>query len=142
MGERDEMAPFFFETITGQNCTVVSDFSGFEVNSSYNGLPADYQTCTVSMRRLDSFVTEHSIRPEFVKIDAEGGELGILSGMPQTLAAGPRLMVEINTHREQVLAILAGAKYRVFDASAQDSANVFAIHADDRQGMEIMEQLR
>ena len=140
VGERDGIAPFYYETITGQNSTVASDFAGFEVNSSFNGLPADYQTCTVPMMRLDSFLAQHSIRAGFIKIDAEGGEFGILSGMPETLAMGPRLMVEINTHREEVLALLAGAKYKVFEASARDSANVFAIHADDRQGMEIMVQ--
>ena len=55
-GECDGTAPFFYESITGQNSTIATDFKGLEVNSRFNGLPADYQTCTVPMRSIDSFL--------------------------------------------------------------------------------------
>jgi FkbM family methyltransferase len=146
-GDRDGTAPFFYETITGQNSTVASDFSGFEVNTRFNGLSAEYQTCTVPMRRLDSFLAEHSIHPGFIKIDAEGGELSILSGMPETLSHGPRLMVEINTHHAEVFDLLTQAHYTLFNDSrhrlttaSPDSfdGNIFAIHAADPEGHTIL----
>lgn len=40
-------------------------------------------TCTT----LDAFTAAHGLRPDLVKIDTEGGELGILRGAPVTLAA-------------------------------------------------------
>ena len=146
-GDRDGPAQFFYETITGQNSTAASDFNGLEVNSRFNGLPAEYQTCTVPMRRIDSFLAEERITPGFIKIDAEGGELNILVGMPETLKQGVRTMVEINTHAGEVSALLTGAGYVLFNdsrrrvmSSAPDSCggNIFAIHTNDSEGMAIM----
>jgi len=150
-GDRDGTAPFFYETITGQNSTVANDFSGFEVNSQFNGLPADYHTCRVAMRRVDSFLEEQAIQPDFIKIDAEGGELGILRGMPGVLRYGTRVMVEMNTHHDEVYAILTDAEYALFNAEGRRvnssnpevfAGNMFAIHTRDSDGMAIMGTLK
>lgn len=44
--------------------------------------------CVVRCVRLDDYVAEAKIRPDFVKIDAEGSELDVLLGMEQTLREG------------------------------------------------------
>lgn len=146
-GDSDGSAPFYYETITGQNSTAATDFFGFEVNSRFNGLPAEYQTCTVPMKRVDSFLAERSIQPGFIKIDAEGGELSILRGMPLTLARVTRVMVEVKTHRHEVFSILTEAGYALFDGGgkattssgpASFGGNVFAIHVSDREGLAVM----
>jgi FkbM family methyltransferase len=148
-GDREGTAEFFYESITGQNSTVASDFTGLEVNSVFNGLPAEYQTCTVAVTRIDSFLGERGIRPGFIKIDAEGGELSILRGMKETMSHGPRMMVEVNTHHEEVFSILTGAGYEMFNASRNRvtspdadafTDNVFAIHLNDEAGLGIMER--
>jgi len=147
-GDHDGTAPFFYESITGQNSTIASDFKGFEVNSGFNGLPAEYRTCTVQMRSIDSFLAERAIRPGFIKIDAEGGELSTLLGMTQTLASGPRIMVEINTHHAEVFNILTGGGYALFDAGRRRlespsrdvfGGNAFAVHTTDAEAMAILD---
>jgi len=146
-GDHNGKAPFFYESITGQNSTIASDFKGLGVNSGFNGLPAEYQTCTVSMRSIDSFLAERVIRPGFIKIDAEGGEWSILRGMTETLANGPRMMIEINTHHADVFDILTKSGYALFDAEckrlrspASDvfAGNVFAVRPDDVDATAIM----
>jgi FkbM family methyltransferase len=148
-GDHDGVAPFFFESITGQNSTVASDFKGLEINSGFNGLPADYKTCTVPMKSLDSFLAERKIQPGFIKIDAEGGERSILRGMTKTIANGTRMMVEINTHPVEVFGMLTNGGYALFDAArgrlrnpegAGLHGNVFAIHIGDVEAMAIMEE--
>jgi hypothetical protein len=58
---------------------------------------------SVPMQTLDSYVAEHEIDPSrisVIKIDAEGGELEVLQGARETLAAGaPRVVVEVIPHR-------------------------------------------
>jgi FkbM family methyltransferase len=148
-GDIDGQAPFFYESITGQNSTVATDFTGFEINSRFNGLPADYQKCIVPMRSIDSFLAERGIRPGFIKIDAEGGELSILRGMTETIRNGPRMMVEVNTHHGEVFDILANGDYALFDpartrlrSSAPEvfGGNVFAVHTADAEAMAVMEK--
>jgi len=153
-GNRDGSATFFYESITGQNSTVVPDFRGLEINSSFNALPTGYQTCTVPMKKVDSFLAERQIGVglttkdvNFIKIDAEGGERDILLGMTDTMRRHPRLMVEINTNHAEVFGILTAAGYLLFDPSRVPvlspdpgvfGGNIFAIHPTDTIALQIM----
>jgi FkbM family methyltransferase len=146
-GANDGVAPFFYESVTGQNSTVATDFEGFAINARYNGLAFEYQTCSVPVRSIDAFLSETQAEAGFVKIDAEGGELGILKGMKRTLAGRVRLMVEVNTHHAEIRELLANTGYRFFDPAQEEIAaerggfagNVFAVHRDDRSGLEVLE---
>ena len=80
-GDRIGNVPFFMESVTGQNSTTVRGFRGLEINSAFNGLPTEYEECTVGMITVDSL----GVLPNFVKIDAEGSELSVLQGMGNVL---------------------------------------------------------
>jgi FkbM family methyltransferase len=146
-GDHDGSAQFFYESITGQNSTTVADFKGLEINSGFNALPVHYQTCTVAMRKVDSFLAEHGLEAGFIKIDAEGGERDILIGMTGTMRYHPRMMVEVNTHHSEVFGILTSAGYVLFNpagirVSGPDpaifSGNIFATHETDENAMRIL----
>ncbi len=85
----------------------------------------DRRRTTVRVERLDDLLARHQMRPSFIKIDTEGGELGVLLGAPQTLSqARPLLLVETSDdllkpqgHRVgEVIAVLEGHGYRCRDA--------------------------
>jgi len=59
------------------------------------GMPAT--TCRVKVARLDDLVDQGSPAPDFIKIDTEGSELGILKGSVKTLLAySPELFIELH----------------------------------------------
>jgi FkbM family methyltransferase len=68
----------------------------------------------VATVRLDDFVREHGIAPAAVKIDVEGGELRVLEGARDTLAAH-RPVLFLSTHGAEVhracMALLREAGY-------------------------------
>jgi hypothetical protein len=82
----------------------------------------------VQMQTLDEYVAEHEIDPtriSVIKVDAEGGELEVLKGAGDTLAAGaPHLVVEVIPQRpgepaRELLDYMRGLGYEA-DAPAGD----------------------
>jgi FkbM family methyltransferase len=66
-------------------------FSSLEAGRFAEGEPVPVEATTV-----DRAVREHGLRPAAVKVDVEGGELAVLAGMDETLAAArPLLLVEV-----------------------------------------------
>lgn len=125
-GDRIGSVTFYMEDVTGQNSTTVADFQGFETNSNFNGLPSEYQQCTVAMVTADSVEP----RPDFVKIDVESGELAVLQGMENILrTARPRIMVETEAG-SPALKLLAEADYVIH---RHRELNVFAAPREDEQ---------
>jgi FkbM family methyltransferase len=83
---------------------------------------------SVPMQTLDDYVAEHEIdltRISVIKIDAEGGELEVLKGARNTLAAGaPHVVVEVIPHRpgepaRELMEYMRGLGYEA-DAPAGD----------------------
>jgi FkbM family methyltransferase len=81
---------------------------------------------SVPIQTLDSYVAEHEIDPariSVIKVDAEGGELEVLEGARDTLAAGgPHVVVEVIPHRpgeraNEILEYMKGLGYKA-DAPA------------------------
>ncbi len=66
-------------------------FSSLEGGRFAEGKPVRVATMTV-----DAAVREHGLRPAVVKIDVEGGELGVVAGMEETLEQRPVLLVEVD----------------------------------------------
>jgi len=50
----------------------------------------------VEMTTVDDFVSEHKIKPDFIRMDVEGYEKEIIQGMRKTLLDRPKLFIEIH----------------------------------------------
>jgi FkbM family methyltransferase len=133
-------ATFFVEQLTGQNSTLVENYSLFEENRERAFSGESYRTIEVPTTTLDLFVAGNGVRPDFIKIDVEGAELACLRGSAETLRQHrPKLMVEVTREREAVFAFMAGLGYGIYDsdleavdpASAPTDPNLFFIHRDD-----------
>ena len=90
----------------------------------------------ISLRRLD----ELELDPDFVKIDVEGAELGVLQGLRDTIArCHPVMMIERSERIDEVIEFLKASSYAAFaynpasgDFSqylSQPSVNVFFLPA-------------
>jgi FkbM family methyltransferase len=85
-----------------------ASFKHVHEDPAYSGLrerpyPADWQpeTITVTTSRLDDCIPE-DYKPDFVKIDVEGGEFGVLVGATRTLSSHhPLIIVEHGNDAER-----------------------------------------
>lgn len=84
-------------------------------SSLAGGRFAEGEPVKVTTTTLDAEVEAAALRPAFVKIDVEGGELAVLAGAAQTLAAHPALLIEVGpSSAEQVETELRSLGYRSF----------------------------
>lgn len=102
----------------------------------------DRQRTSVRVERLDDILARHALRPNFIKIDTEGSELGVLAGAQATLAeARPLLLVETSDDLlapqglrvGEVTGLLEGHGYRCRDAvtgCAMPSSRTERFHGD------------
>ena len=75
-------------------------FSSLDAGRFAEGEPVDVEVTTV-----DAEVDAHASRPAVVKVDVEGGELGVVAGMSRTLAEHrPTLLVEVSEESARELA--------------------------------------
>ena len=73
----------------------------------------------VSLRRVD----ELGLEPDFIKIDVEGAELGVLAGLRETIErCQPVLMIERSERIPEVIQLLSEEGYGafVYDSAADD----------------------
>ena len=149
-GVRNGVAPFFIEDMTGQNNTLVRDFDRFRRNQVSHHSTYAYKEVTVEVSRIDDIVNARGIVPSFVKIDVEGAEFDVLSGMAESLERfRPRLMVEIQRDGPAIWELLTAQGYKLFTdkklqlvslPNAQDvGQNVFCIHMKDAAGLGVMQ---
>jgi FkbM family methyltransferase len=133
-------ATFFVERLTGQNSTLVENYSVFSENRERAFSDESYQAIEVKTTTIDRFVSENDVRPNFMKIDVEGAELACLRGSVECLKRfRPRLMVEVTNEHEAVFALMADLGYRIYDSdfkpvhpgTAPTEPNLFFIHGDD-----------
>lgn len=111
-------ASFYVEEYTGQNNSLLSDYSRFDDNLSEAGIGAQMEKSVVEVdcTTLDEFAAKLAMPPpSFVKIDVEGVELGVLRGMQGMLRAGsPALMVEVTEQASAVYELLTSAGYEAY----------------------------
>ncbi|MEM4272049.1 MAG: FkbM family methyltransferase [Candidatus Bilamarchaeaceae archaeon] len=102
--------------ITANNIAVFSrkgelEFKDFGIRySAFNSLKepklnlgneSAYQRIKIRAITVDEYVKEKGIRPDFVKIDAEGAELEILKGMERTIAEfRPAITLEVSADED------------------------------------------
>ena len=100
------------ETVLHVPATPDPSFSSLEAGRFAEGDPVRVATTTV-----DAAVREHRLRPAVVKIDVEGGELGVVAGMEATLELRPVILVEVDRESgaelERLLATLGYQAFRV-----------------------------
>jgi len=83
----------------------------------------DDPTVTIQGRTLDKLFAETGIVPGLIKIDVEGADYDVLTGMTQTLTKQPVLLLEIHGKKlplfgsdsRQVLRFLEDAGYEIFE---------------------------
>ena len=109
---------FYIEDYTGQNNSLLSDYSRFDENLTNAGLCGQLTKSVVEVdcTTLDEFVaTLTAPPPSFIKIDVEGAELAVLRGMQQTLRAeNVALMVEVTEQASAVYELLTAAGYKAY----------------------------
>jgi FkbM family methyltransferase len=87
IGDRDEMVHYRHRTSTTNSLSAGCD-------DAPGGL--DQQ---VSMRKLDTFVEDHQLQPDIIKIDVEGADYLVASGMGRTLKRfRPKIYCELHAH--------------------------------------------
>lgn len=137
VGRENSQLPFYVENLTGQNNTLLQHFDVYEANRSHAYSKEQYDTVIVDVIRLDSFVEEHAVQPDFVKIDVEGAELEVIRGMIGCLETHkPGLMIEFNTPEWEIYETLTRLGYIIFDGQQHVihsteqvlHGNIFALH--------------
>lgn len=116
-GDSEGERVFYTETLTGQNNSFVHDFDIFE---KYRKMAFDPRIRVkeerVEMVTLDGFTGREGIHPDLIKIDVEGFEEPVLRGARAVLERDrPLLMVEIQSRKQQALALLSELGYRFFN---------------------------
>ena len=85
----------------------------------------------VKQIRLDDYLIEHKIIPNYIKIDVDGYELQVLVGLEQTITKyNPLLVVETNDNLE-ILTFLKKINYQLFNLDLEEFTeipnNIFCI---------------
>jgi FkbM family methyltransferase len=146
VGAENGFTTFWSEDLTGQNGSLVPDYCALATTARSHGVRAVTQAITLQVTSLDTFVAGRHIAPAFAKIDVEGAESLVLRGMSTILAAfRPRIMIEVRNEGEMVFNILSSANYFLFDEkqrrlshydpSPDIGPNLFAVHANDSEGL-------
>jgi len=107
-------ATFFEDNVTGQNNSLLSDYKGAELATSWHYEKLVRTAHEVELVTLDSYVDSHSLAPDFLKIDIEGCEFDALLGARETLRRVRSLMVEVTYHHEEIAGILRDAGFKKF----------------------------
>jgi FkbM family methyltransferase len=137
------MLTFYIENLTGQNNTLVKDYDVFTANSEVSFVESSYQKVEVESVRIDDFILENKIFPNFIKIDVEGAELMVLQGMTECLKnIKPILMVELTNNNKDVIDLVKSYGYevynpegQVFDLDSQNDQNTFCLHKETHKGI-------
>jgi hypothetical protein len=102
-------------------------------------VPEPTRTVRVAVRRLDDVLEERGIaRVDFIKLDAEGGELAVLEGARRLLQTAPRpaILAEVEDLRtlqwgykaREIVQLLARWNYRWFALS--EAASLYPVSPD------------
>ena len=138
ISDTDGIADFFEEELTGQNNSLHSDYSVFDKNRKNAFADVEYNRHQVATVRLDTFIAQSGLQPDFVKIDIEGAESLALQGSQKLLAnSAPVLMVEVTNCQRKVFDLLHSHGYSLYDDSGNSltapemlDGNVCALHPE------------
>lgn len=136
--DTDGSTTFYLDDLTGQNNSIVPNYDILLANQAHAHVKSGVTEAKVETIRIDTFVAEEGIAPDFVKIDIEGAELLALTGMQQTCRTiRPLIMVEITNNKQEVRELLASFGYVLFDDSQRElggksdtTGNTFCLHSE------------
>lgn len=138
VGPRSGTASFYLEDLTGQNNSLVEHYEGLDATARTSVRP-EVREVTVPMTSVDDYVAESGRVPDFIKVDVEGFELGVLEGARHTLQTRrPMLMVEVGSNATaevfQLMRELGYAGYRpdgvLVRTDADRVENTFFLHPE------------
>ncbi len=126
---------FFEDNLTGQNNSILKNFQGLEDNAKEAFIKAEVNVRTVDLVSLDQAMANSNI--DFVKIDVEGFEFGVLEGMQKTVnRLKPIIMVEVQDSEKEILDYFASRGYKIYcenrsevTETDQMKGNLFCLHA-------------
>lgn len=126
---------FYEDSLTGQNNSLVKDFSGYKVNANFSHVSSEIEEKSVPLTMLDTEF--QGTRVDFVKIDIEGGEFGAMQGASRMLAESqPAFMVEIQANEEELFELFWKNEYELIDPRGRKltspdalRGNVFCFHS-------------
>lgn len=127
---------FYEDDLTGQNNSIVKNFPGLQANAKRAFIDTKVRTRNVEMISLDSYLLD--INVDFIKIDVEGFELGVLEGMAATLSTQrPMVMVEVQASETEIFRLLQSMGYILISSAclpissaSQLKNNVFCLHEE------------
>lgn len=112
VADKDGEVSFFVEDVTGQNNSIIDDYDMFLENRAAAFSSEPVHKITVPCVKMDSYVDRVARKPDFMKIDAEGAEYLILSGMEQVLEKDrPIIMVELTRNVLEVVQLFGKHAY-------------------------------
>jgi len=129
VGADDASEVPFFESlgVHGQNSIVLKNQS--VLNSEAGG----YEQTTRQQISIDAYCTEHGLRPQVIKIDVEGAELGVLEGAKNTIAlARPLIILSVHPREielagrslEELRALVAELGYEIRNVDGQEVSDL------------------
>jgi len=137
-------ADFFVEDLTGQNNSLIEAYDVLAANCALAGLPVEVSRSRVTVTTMDQWCERTGTRPDFIKVDVEGAEEGVLRGARQTMrTARPVMMVEITRNRQAVRRLVEGSEYVLLDedlhpASLQEGChNYFCVPVERAEELQL-----
>jgi FkbM family methyltransferase len=136
VGPTEGSVTFYEDDLTGQNNSIVKNFPGLRENAKRAFINTTVQTRSVEMTSLDSYLI--NLHVDFIKIDVEGFELGVIHGMRSILSTQkPIIMVEVQSSEAEIYhflksmgyVLISSARLPIFNAS-QLKNNVFCFHCE------------
>ncbi len=104
-------ATFHVDGMTGSTGSLEADHDF--IGKHYG---AQQQTVEVEISTIDKEIAVGRAAPQFIKIDVESHELGVLKGAERTLAeVRPAMIIEVSANHDAVAEILRRHRYRMID---------------------------
>ena len=138
VGSSNASMPFYIENLSGQNNSFIKNFQGFIENKKSSFVKnASVKEVTVDVVRLDNFIYDNNILPNFIKIDVEGYEFEVIKGMSYILKnIQPIFMIEIQDNYKNIYNVMKNENYLMFNDNLKAmknpdelKGNIFFLHS-------------